>query len=44
MSISVPVLDIKFIDSLNFIPMALARFPKTFWVNRTKERVVSSPF
>ena len=23
-------IDIKFIDSLNFIPMALARFPKTF--------------
>ena len=24
------VIEIKFIDSLNFIPMALARFPKTF--------------
>ena len=29
-SITIPVLEIKFIDSLNFIPMGLAKFPKTF--------------
>ena len=30
LSLKVPDWDIKFIDSLNFIPMALAKFPKTF--------------
>ena len=30
LSIKVPNWNIKFIDSLNFIPMALAKFPKTF--------------
>ena len=30
LSMTVPGWDIKFIDSLNFIPMALAKFPKTF--------------
>ena len=30
LSMKVPDWDIKFIDSLNFIPMALAKFPKTF--------------
>ena len=29
-SMTIPMLDIKFIDSLNFIPMGLAKFPKTF--------------
>ena len=29
-SITIPMLEIKFIDSLNFIPMGLAKFPKTF--------------
>ena len=37
MSISVPVLDIKFIDSLNFIPMALACFPKTFGLTELRK-------
>ena len=30
LSVTVPLYEIKFIDSLNFIPMALAKFPKTF--------------
>ena len=30
LSLKVPNWGIKFIDSLNFIPMALAKFPKTF--------------
>ena len=30
LTLKVPDWDIKFIDSLNFIPMALAKFPKTF--------------
>ena len=30
MSLAVPMFNIKFIDSLNFIPMSLAKFPKTF--------------
>ena len=30
LSLTIPMFDIKFIDSLNFIPMGLAKFPKTF--------------
>ena len=30
LSMTVPMFNIKFIDSLNFIPMSLAQFPKTF--------------
>ena len=30
LSLKVPLYRIKFIDSLNFIPMALSKFPKTF--------------
>ena len=30
LTMKVPDWDIRFIDSLNFIPMALAKFPKTF--------------
>ena len=30
MSLTVPMFNIKFIDSLNFIPMSLAKFPQTF--------------
>ena len=30
LSLTIPMFNIKFIDSLNFIPMALAKFPKTF--------------
>ena len=30
LSLKVPGWDIRFIDSLNFIPMSLAKFPKTF--------------
>ena len=29
-TLTIPMFDIKFIDSLNFIPMSLAKFPKTF--------------
>ena len=29
-TMTIPMFDIKFIDSLNFIPMSLAKFPKTF--------------
>ena len=29
-SLTIPMFNIKFIDSLNFIPMSLAKFPKTF--------------
>ena len=37
MSLSVPMRDIKFIDSYNFIPMALARFPETFDRNELRK-------
>ena len=30
LSMTVPMFDMKFIDSLNFIPMGLSKFPKTF--------------
>ena len=30
LSLTIPMFNIKFIDSLNFIPMSLAKFPKTF--------------
>ena len=30
LSMTIPMFNIKFIDSLNFIPMSLAKFPKTF--------------
>ena len=30
LSMTMPMFNIKFIDSLNFIPMSLAKFPKTF--------------
>ena len=30
LSMTVPMFNIKFIDSLNFIPMSLAKFPQTF--------------
>ena len=32
LSLEVPIFGIKFIDSLNFIPMKLANFPKTFGI------------
>ena len=32
LSLKVPMLDIRFVDSLNFIPMKLANFPKTFGI------------
>ena len=37
MSLTVPMFDIKFIDSYNFIPMALARFPETFDRNELRK-------
>ena len=30
LTMTIPMFNIKFIDSLNFIPMSLAKFPKTF--------------
>ena len=30
LSMTVPLFNIRFIDSINFIPMSLAKFPKTF--------------
>ena len=30
LSMTIPMFNIRFIDSLNFIPMSLAKFPKTF--------------
>ena len=30
LSMTIPMFNIRFIDSLNFIPMGLAKFPKTF--------------
>ena len=30
LSMAIPMFNIKFIDSLNFIPMSLSKFPKTF--------------
>ena len=30
LTMSIPMFNMKFIDSLNFIPMALSKFPKTF--------------
>ena len=30
LSMTIPMFNIKFIDSLNFIPMSLSKFPKTF--------------
>ena len=30
LSMTIPMFNIKFVDSLNFIPMPLAKFPKTF--------------
>ena len=33
LSMTIPMFNIKFIDSLNFIPMSLAKFPKTFGEN-----------
>ena len=37
MCLRVPMFDIKFIDSYNFIPMALARFPETFDRNELRK-------
>ncbi|XP_028405740.1 uncharacterized protein LOC114528308 [Dendronephthya gigantea] len=33
LTLEVPVFNMKFIDSLNFLPMPLAAFPKTFGLN-----------
>ena len=34
LSLKVPMFNIKFIDSLNFIPMKLANFPETFGIEK----------
>ncbi len=36
-TLTVPMFDIRFIDSLNFIPMALANFPKTFGLDELRK-------
>ena len=35
--LSLELPNIKFIDSMNFFPMALANFPKTFGLNKPKK-------
>ena len=44
LSLKVPMLDIRFVDSLNFIPMKLANFPKTFGIEElaTKDTFLTS--
>ncbi len=37
MTLTVPMFNIKFIDSLNFIPMSLAKFPKTFGLDELRK-------
>ena len=37
LSLEVPMLNIKFIDSLNFIPVRLANFPKTFGIEELEK-------
>ena len=37
LSLSVPMFNIRFIDSLNFIPMALAKFPSTFGIDEVSK-------
>ncbi len=36
-TLTVPMFNIRFIDSLNFIPMTLANFPKTFGLNELRK-------
>ena len=36
-TLTVPMFNIRFIDSLNFIPMALANFPKTFGLDELRK-------
>ena len=37
MALVVPMFNIKFVDSLNFIPMPLAKFPKTFGMTELRK-------
>ncbi len=37
MTLTVPMFNIRFIDSLNFIPMGLAKFPKTFGLDELRK-------
>ena len=37
LTLTVPMFNIRFIDSLNFIPMALANFPKTFGLDELRK-------
>ena len=37
MSMEIPKLSIRFIDSLNFLQMPLKSFPKTFGMNELKK-------
>ncbi len=36
-TLTVPMFNIRFIDSLNFVPMALANFPKTFGLDELRK-------
>ncbi len=38
-TLTVPMFNIRFIDSLNFIPMALANFPKTFGLDELRKGI-----
>ena len=44
LSLEVPMFGIKFIDSLNFIPMKLANFPKTFGIEELATGYFPHPF
>ena len=37
LTLTVPMFNIRFIDSLNFIPMGLAKFPKTFGLDELRK-------
>ena len=41
LSMTIPMFNIKFIDSINFIPMSLAKFPKTFGQDELCKRILS---
>ena len=44
LSLAVEMFNIRFIDSLNFFPMKLANLPKTFGIEGTEKRLLSSSF
>ena len=44
MSLDVPSLGIRMIDSINFVPLPLKLFPKTFGLEEIEKRMVSHRF